>query len=66
MTRKELLKSIMLYLLTPEDTTETGCYAPLIENVGLSERRAWLGPLKTVIWVVTAIAGPLSLCTLLV
>jgi hypothetical protein len=65
MKRTNLL-NIMLYLLMPEDTTETGYGDNLLQNSSLSPKLNWLGPLKTVFWVVIAIVGPLLLCILLV
>lgn len=66
MKRTNLLKNIMLYLLMPEDTTETGYGNNRLQNSSLSHNLNWLGPLKTGFWVAIAIAGPLLLCTLLV
>jgi hypothetical protein len=66
MKRTNLLKNIMLYILMPEDTTEAGYRDNLTQNLELSGRLTWLGPLKTVFWVILAVAGPLLLCTLLV
>jgi hypothetical protein len=66
MKKTNLVKNIMLYLLMPEDTTEIGYGNNRLQNSSLSCKLKWLGPLKTVFWVVIAIAGPLLLCTLLV
>jgi hypothetical protein len=66
MKRTNLLKNILLYLLMPEDTTEAGYRNNLTQNSELSGKLTWLGPLKTVLWVILAITGPLLLCTLLV
>lgn len=66
MKQTNLLKNIMLYLLMPEDTTETGYGDNRLQNSLLSRNLNWLGPLKTVFWVVIAVVGPLLLCTLLV
>ncbi|EKD39061.1 MAG: hypothetical protein ACD_75C00519G0006 [uncultured bacterium] len=66
MRRTETLKNILLYLLLPEDTTEAGCYGNSLDiNPALSERQTWLGPLKTVFWLMMAVAGPMLLFTLL-
>jgi hypothetical protein len=66
MKRTNILKSILLYLLMPEDTTEAGSSDNLLQNPPLSCELTWLGPLKAVFWVIIAIAGPLLLCALLV
>jgi hypothetical protein len=63
--RTEILKDILLYVCMPEDTTEAGCHNSLIERPVLSSRRCWLGPLKTVVWTVAAVGGPLLFCALL-
>jgi hypothetical protein len=55
----------MLYLLMPEDTTETGYGDNRLQNSSLIHKFKWLGSLKTVFWVMIAIAGPLLLFTLL-
>jgi hypothetical protein len=66
MKRTHLIKNILLYLLLPEDTTEAGYRNNLTQNSELSGKLTWLGPLKTVFWVILAVAVPLLLCTLLV
>lgn len=66
MKRTNLLKNIMWYMLMPEDSTETGYGDNHLQNSTLSRKLSWLGLLKTVFWVVIAIAGPLLICTLLV
>lgn len=63
--RTEILKDILLYVVIPEDTTEAGCHNNLIERPVLSTRRSWLGPLKTVVWTVAAVFGPLLFCALI-
>ncbi len=65
MTRTKTLKNIMLYLLMPEDTTETGYGDNRLQNTSLSRKLNWFGPLKIIFRVVIVIAGPLLLCTLL-
>ncbi|KJR96838.1 MAG: hypothetical protein VR65_26630 [Desulfobulbaceae bacterium BRH_c16a] len=65
MRRTEILKYILLYFFMPEDTTEAGCRDNLIENPALYLRQSWLGPLKTVVWTVAAVIGPLLFCALL-
>jgi hypothetical protein len=64
MKRINILKNILLYLFLPEDTTEAGYRNNLTQNSELPGRLTWLGPLKTVFWVILAVAGPLLLCTL--
>lgn len=59
--QSETMKEILLYLVLPEDTTETG--RDLDESPAISARQ-WLGPLKTVLWMVVAVTGPLLLCVL--
>jgi hypothetical protein len=66
MKRTNILKSILLYLLMPEDTTEAGSSDTFLQNQVVSREFTWLGPLKTVFWVIIAVAGPLLLCALLV
>jgi hypothetical protein len=66
MKRTNILKSILLYLLMPEDTTEAGSSDTFLQNQVVSRELTWLGPLKTVFWVIIAVAGPLLLCALLV
>lgn len=66
MRRTETLRNILLYLLLPEDTTEAGCCGDSLDvNPALFERQTWLGPLKTVFWVMMAVAGPMLLFALL-
>jgi hypothetical protein len=66
MKRTNILKNILLYLLMPEDTTEAGSSDTFLQNQVVSRELTWLGPLKTVFWVIIAVAGPLLLCALLV
>jgi hypothetical protein len=66
MKKTIILKSILLYLLMPEDTTEAGSSDNLLQDPALSCELTWLGPMKTVFWVIIAVAGPLLLCALLV
>jgi hypothetical protein len=66
MKRTNILRSILLYLLMPEDTTEAGSSDTFLQNQVVSRELTWLGPLKTVFWVIIAVAGPLLLCALLV
>ena len=65
MKRTNILRSILLYLLMPEDTTEAGSSDTFLQNQ-VSRELTWLGPLKTVFWFIIAVAGPLLLCALLV
>lgn len=66
MKRTNLLKNIMLYMLMPEDSTETGYGDNRLQNSPMFRKLSWLGLLKTIFWVVIAIAGSLMICTLLV
>ena len=66
MRRTETLKNILLYLLLPEDTTEAGYRGDSLDvSPALSGRQTWLGPLKTVFWLMMAVAGPMLLVALL-
>jgi len=56
------MKDILLYLVMPEDTTEAG--GDIAQSQLLAPRQYWLGPLKTVLWTIVAVVGPLLLCTL--
>ena len=62
MRRTTIIKDILLYLFMPEDTTETG--RDIAQSPLLASRQYWLGPLKTVLWTIVAVVGPLLLCTL--
>ena len=59
MKEKVCFKDILLYLILPEDTTEAGGADGLLDRLSLYPWHTWLGPLKTVMWVSIAIAGPL-------
>ena len=61
MRRTTIMKDILLYLVMPEDTTEAG--RDIAQGPELAMRQYWLGPLKTVLWTIVAVAGPLLLCT---
>ncbi len=57
--RKKIMKDILLYLIMPEDSTEAR--VEMTVNPALVMKHSWLGPLKTIIWTVVAVAVPLLL-----
>jgi len=52
-------KYIMAYLFQPEDTTETGCGANMVNHFLQQNRLSWLGVMKTVLWLVLSVMVPL-------
>ena len=55
--RRKIMKDILLYLIMPEDTTESRGGMAVSPDIPLNY--IWLGPLKTVFWIIVAVVGPL-------
>lgn len=53
-------KKILMYLLQPEDTTETGGQGGGADCLLLLNDYPWLGTFKSIFWIMVAVIGPLA------
>jgi|GEM_PF-1413226 len=65
MKRTEAVKNIMIYLLQPEDSTETGGNITSYDSFLLLSRMPWLGVVKGIFWTIAAILLPMVFCMFL-
>jgi len=65
MNRTDILKNILIYLLSPEDTTDSAGDKVPCNWLLLQAKWPWLGRVKGVFWTIAAIFCPLILCMML-